>query len=343
MFAVATGSTHPVTRVVFHPNGETFAAGQPNFGVSLLARAGGQVTGTIQIPRVADHTSIVFCDDGARLAVGSLRGVHLFDVATGNLVWHAGGEAVRGAVVAGQGEKLITAARFGLREIRLSTGVANSLRAGSRPLLSRATVVALSPCGRWGFGVYARVRPSLIDLTTGRVACAVDHPCRDGNAPAVTFSTGGERFAVCDGNDVVVYDTPAAAEPEPDDEDETSLVQPEEKQAPRPREVLKPAFRLGPPAGRVVTPQSRGRLRFVNEDEPPAGNWRPPVAFTPGGRGLLVRRPRNRVQLWDVATGAHAGEWSWRFDGMTSLAVAPDGLTAVAGARFGRVVVWDLE
>ena len=68
----------------------------------------------------------------------------------------------------------------------------------------------------------------------------------------------------------------------------------------------------------------------------------PPVALTPDGRGLLVRRPKQRVQLWDVAGGTRLAEWGWRLEVVTCLAVAPDGLTAAAGGRFGRVVAWDL-
>src|SRR5262245_5445493 len=105
MFAVTTASTHPVARIVFHPNGSTFAPFQTNHGVTLLDRAGGQVTGTMVIPRVAEHTSAVFCAGGTRLAVGSLRGVHVFDVATCSLVGHCGGELVTGAILAERGGK----------------------------------------------------------------------------------------------------------------------------------------------------------------------------------------------------------------------------------------------
>src|SRR5262249_58511941 len=113
----------------------------------------------------------------------------------------------------------------------------------------------------------------------------------------------GEGFAVCDGNDIRVYDAPA-----PDPDDATGAETPTEPSlveragtpvAPKPREVLSPIYRLGPAEGTQ-----------------PAGRWRPPFALTPDGRGLLVRRPRNRVQLWDVATGSHAGEWSWRVESL---------------------------
>ncbi|MBA4063827.1 MAG: hypothetical protein C0501_08970 [Isosphaera sp.] len=321
MFAAATASTHPVTHLAFDPAGTTLAVGQPNYGVTLFDRATGLPARTLPLPRVAGYGSVVFCAGGARLAVGSLKGVHLFDAATGDLVGHGGGWTMAGAVLAEGGDGLVAAVRGGLRDVRPSPPAARSLWSHARPLQSRAAVVALSPCGRWGFGVYERVRPSLIDLRTGRVAAALDHRYRSRAGVAVTFSPDGGRFAVADGTDVTVFDTPAepGAEPDGDDDDAPPTV------APPPRKLIEPVFVLGRADG------ERGR------------EWRPAVAFTPGGGGLLVRRPRNRVQLWDVAAGARAAEWGWRLDSVTCLAVAPDGLTAVAGARFGRVVAWDLE
>jgi hypothetical protein len=47
--------------------------------------------------------------------------------------------------------------------------------------------------------------------------------------------------------------------------------------------------------------------------------------------------------MWDVDSGALEADWNWRLEGITCLAVAPDGLTAIAGGRFGRVLTWDLE
>jgi WD40 repeat protein len=49
------------------------------------------------------------------------------------------------------------------------------------------------------------------------------------------------------------------------------------------------------------------------------------------------------VQLWDAPTGTLVNEWSWRFEWVTAVALSADGLTAVAGGRFGRVILWDLE
>lgn len=332
MFAITTGSSHPISHVLFHPNGSTFAVAQPNYGVTMLDRLGGHVLGTLLIPRVADYSSILFVAGGARLVVGSARGITVSDVATGAVIVQRGKDTLAGAILAERGQDLIAATRQGMRNLQIESDATSTFLSDSpRRLQSSAAVIALSPCGRWGFGIYGRERPSLLDLRTGRVMMAVDHPYRVEAAqlasrPTVTFAPNGERFAVCDGNDVVVFDTPSNL---PDDEDEPdpSLVQRAGTQtAPKPRAILASVFRLDRPQG--VDARAR---------------WRPQVAFTPDARGLLVRRPRNRVQLWDVTTGTHTGEWSWRLDSVTCLAIAPDGLTAAAGARFGRVVVWDLE
>ncbi|MCE9566271.1 MAG: hypothetical protein K8U57_29970 [Planctomycetes bacterium] len=332
MYAITTGSTHPITHVVFHPNGSTFAVAQPNYGVTMLDRINGQVVGTIPVPRVSDYSSILFVADGARLVVGSARGITVCDTTTGKLLLQRGKDILAGAVLAERGTELFAATQAGLRELRMiETAEGTFLSDKVRVLQSKAALIALSPCGRWGFGVYGRAKPSLLDLGTGRVAMAVDHPyraelARPSERPFVVFAPNGERFAVCDGNDVRVYDTPSNV-PDDDDEPDPSLVQRAGTQmAPKPRALLEQTFSLTRPEG--------GRA---------ADRWLPQVAFTPDARGLLIRRPRNRVQLWDVSTGAHAGEWSWRIDGLMCLAVAPDGLTAVAGARFGHVIVWDLE
>jgi len=95
--------------------------------------------------------------------------------------------------------------------------------------------------------------------------------------------------------------------------------------APRPHVRLEPVFVLRP------------------ERAAEAGEWLPPFALLADGRGLLVKRPRNRVQLWDAPTGTLVNEWSWRLEWVTCVAVCADGLTAVAGGRFGRVLLWDLE
>lgn len=330
MYAVETGSPHPISHVLFHPNGSTFAVAQPNYGVTLLDRFGGHIVGTIPVPRVADYSSIIFSEGGAYLVISSARGISVCDTATRQVIVQRGKDTLSGAVLAERGEELIAAVRGGLRRLKLEEGPDyRVLDDKALPTQSRATVVALSPCGRRGLGVYGRVRPSLIDIGKGRMAAAVDHPYRQveygGPVPKMTFSPGGARLAICDGADVTVYDTPAD-EPD-DDEPDPSLVQRAgETTAPKPRQLLLPVFRLERPEGVSA-----------------ADRWQPQVAFTPDSRGLLVRRPRNRVQLWDVSAGSHAGEWSWRLDSVTCLAVAPDGLTAVAGARHGRVVVWDLE
>ena len=101
-----------------------------------------------------------------------------------------------------------------------------------------------------------------------------------------------------------------------------------------------------PEDGDVPAPLAVGEAGFVippPDGWPVGAAWRPPFALTPDGRGLLVRRPRERVQLWDLGAGAVAAEWGWRLEAVTCLAVAPDGLTAAAGGRYGRVLLWDLD
>ncbi|VTT97059.1 hypothetical protein : WD-40 repeat-containing protein OS=Anabaena sp. 90 GN=ANA_C12029 PE=4 SV=1 [Gemmataceae bacterium] len=337
MYTLTTASPHPVSHMLFHPDGATFAVAQPNSGVTLVDRASGRVVGTIPVPRVADYSSIIFVENGARLVAASARGVTVCDTATGEILVQFGKGMLSGAALAECATGIVAATGNGLRTLSLATVISGDrtltvLEKRTRSLQSRALLVAVSPGGQWSVGVYGRVKPSLIDIGTGRVALGLDHPYRlEGpyarNLPVVTFAPNGDRFAICDGVNVTVFDTPREESEPEDDEPDPSLVQrAATATAPKPRAIVEPVFTLNRPSGVAAT-------------DP----WRPEVAFTPDGRSLLVRRPRNRVQLWDVGTGSQAGEWSWRLDSVTCLAVAPDGLTAVAGARHGRVVVWDLE
>jgi WD40 repeat protein len=339
MLVVKTTSPHPVVRVVFSPDGTTIAVAQGHTGVTLLERATGQVRAQAKLPRVADYAGVTFCDGNRRLIVGTPKGAYLFDTATGRFVAHEGTSWITSTVFTECEGELIAAGHRGVRRVVIPTDPNKRLLLSyGRPPTDRVTVLALSPCGRWGFGLrrgfgVAYIRPVLLDLASGHVAGAVDHPPRPGEDfnPSVVFSANGERFAVCDGADVGVYDTAGAdpdADPGPETDDHPSLVQRAGGTAiaPKPAAVIQPLFRLGRPEGVASTER-----------------WQPPVALTADGRGLLVRRPRNRIQLWDVATGRTLNEWSWRLDWVTCLAVAPDGLTAAAGARRGHVVLWDLE
>lgn len=338
MLTLTTASPHPVSHVLFHPDGATFAVAQPNSGVTLVDRTGAVVR-VIAVPRVAGYSSIIFVKNGARLVAASPRGVTVCDTASGTLIDQHGWHLLRGAVLTEHEAGVLAVTESGAYDLQLGAAAPGKyplqkMLATWRPLPGRARVVAVLPGGRWAVGVYGRVKPSLVDITTGRVAYSLNLPYRientyGGELPAVAFAPTGERFAFCNGVTLTVFDTPRAEHdpgPDEDDDPDPSLVQrATTATAPKPRAIVEPVFTLDRPYGVA-------RDRTI-----------PPFAFTPDGRGLLIRRPRNRVQLWDVSTATQTREWSWRLDSVTCLAVAPDGLTAVAGARHGRVVMWDLE
>jgi hypothetical protein len=67
------------------------------------------------------------------------------------------------------------------------------------------------------------------------------------------------------------------------------------------------------------------------------------LAFTPCGRKLVGVRPDGAAAVWDVATGsATAFDFRAAAGLLKAVAVAPGGLTAVAGGSRGRLVTWDL-
>jgi WD40 repeat protein len=66
------------------------------------------------------------------------------------------------------------------------------------------------------------------------------------------------------------------------------------------------------------------------------------VAFTPAGDALLSVGWDGVVRQWDRG-GRETAAYAWGAGRLYCLAVAPDGMTAAAGAENGDVVIWDLE
>jgi WD40 repeat protein len=67
------------------------------------------------------------------------------------------------------------------------------------------------------------------------------------------------------------------------------------------------------------------------------------VAFCPDGRGLLSVGWDGIARLWDGRVGRMNTAYQWELGRLLSLAIAPDGMTAAAGAEGGMMVVWDLD
>lgn len=352
MNALRTACRHPVTAVLFSPDGSQFATAQPQHGITLHDRMTGQPVRTFGNPLAAEYFSCLFCDDGRWLAAATPKGLELFDVATGAAVWKSYAWPLGHVRLAADRDRLLAVGGKAVIEVPLSfetplpkwrlvwPGEEHFSVEDLRPSIDRAVARngkgvyphLLSPNGRWLLGLRRNDSPVVVDVAARKVVAVLDHPATVGEAPlgspmprlTVAFVAAADRLAVGDGRTVDVFDVGEGSDKPGESElSAGSLFQRE--QAPLPRSVLRPLFQLDRPEGE--TP----------------GQWWPPIALTPDGRGLLVRRPRQRVQLWDVRTGRLADEWGWRLEAVTCLGVAPDGLTAVAGGRFGRIVTWDLE
>lgn len=332
MIPLQTAASHPVSHIVFAPDGSTVAVAQPHYGVTLIERATGQTVAVCAMPRRATLSGLTFCGDGKYLAAASPKGLEVFETATGAPVaadFRDGFKymklAERGGVAYGLGSDLSGPV---WRPI-----APNKTEFPRNPFVNGPTLtMALSPDAKFSLVTGGRRLPLqslLYDAIAVRIVAKVGGTTND-SLQVVGFCPLSRRFAINDGRTLDVYDTGGDADEGEDEQSaEIPLVQRADGEravvAPKPHAVLTATFTLRP------------------EKTSEAGSWYPPFALLADGRGLLVKRPRNRVQLWDAPTGTLLNEWSWRFEWVTCVAVSRDGTTAVAGGRFGRLLLWDLE
>lgn len=329
MNALRTASGHPVSHVAYSPDGATFAAAQPHSGVTLHDRVTGKAIVTAGSNRVGSYRGLVYLDDGSRLVASTPKGLEVFDVPNGMAAatHHRNG---KDALLGTNGRDVFAAWATWVELVGFDASPPEShdlWRPGD------THIEGFSADGRLAAWVPRANRVAVGNLfatRVDRVVATAEVPGlkklplvtteaglrRPPGPERVVFSPRGDRFAVRNGKAVIVYDLPTDS-PEPDDD---------EGDVPLPHGVMR----------RVVTIPAPDKWP---KDSP----WHPPVTFTPSGRHLLVRRPHQQVQMWDVAGESMVAQWNWQIEGVTCLAVAPDGLTAVAGGRFGKVVVWDLE
>jgi len=65
-------------------------------------------------------------------------------------------------------------------------------------------------------------------------------------------------------------------------------------------------------------------------------------AFSPDSRTLALASEDGTIALYETDAFMERMRFDWKQGSLHSVAFAPDGLTAAAGAAFGRVILWDL-
>jgi hypothetical protein len=333
MIPLQTASRHPVSRIAFSSDGSAVAVAQPHYGVTILDRATGGTLAACAMPRRTDFTGLTFCGGGKYLAAAHAKGLEVFEANSGAQVFRNFRYPQR-FQLAVCGDTLLAAPLRNYTALypKLTITDAVAEPESKRALLHRGDLAfeACSPDGSRLLG-RSRNRFALLRADTAWDIAEVEYPDDEPAPQRVTqFCPTGRRFAICDGRALDVYDAGESSdEGEEEPVADASLARSANGKAvavaPLPHAVLAPTFTLKP------------------ADAAEAGKWYPPFALLADGRGLLVKRPRNRIQWWDAPTGTVVNEWSWRFEWVTCVAVAADGLTAVAGGRFGRVLLWDLE
>lgn len=319
MIPLQTASPHPVTHLRFSPDGALLAVAQPHHGVTVLERATGRTVATCAMPRRGVLSSLTFCDGGMHIATASAKGLEVFDATSGEPVLWKYGMSYKGMRLAERDGEAIGFGPYTAGPV-WSSEKPTELASAFDPLMNvyRPSFTP-SPDGRFALDpTYLVVL--LRDTRRDRYIAAVDRT-DDRNAVVVSaFCPLSRRFALNNGQTLEVFDFSLPDADEAEGESASGL-----PIAPPPHVHLDPTFSLAP-------------------DRPgEAPGWYPPFALTADGRGLLVKRPRNRIQLWDAPTATLLHEWSWRFEWVTCVAVSTDNTTAVAGGRHGRVLIWDLE
>jgi hypothetical protein len=352
MIPLQTASRHPVSHILFSPDGSAVAVAQPHYGVTLLERATGRTLAVCEMPRRALLKDFAFCGDGRFFAAAHAKGLEVFDTATGAPVYRnfhypqAFQLATRGDALLGAAPKNYTALR---PLLKVGDTIASPELTKSVLYRRDLAFVSCAPDGSHVLSVDGN-RFVLLNVASNQTAAEFEHLAAS-QAPAdrvARFCPLGRRFAINDGWTIDAFDAGELAD---EGENEQQADPPLVQRANGTQIAVASAI----PASRAsLAGQSQldagmphvglAPVFSLKPDKPAdAGRWYPPFALAADGRGLLVKRPRNRVQLWDAPTGALVNEWSWRFEWVTCVAVSADGLTAVAGGRFGRVILWDLE
>jgi WD40 repeat protein len=329
MIPLQTAAPHPVSHIVFSPDGSTVAVAQPHHGVTLIERATGRTVTECAMRRRSVLSDLAFFGENYLVAAHA-KGVEVFDTRSGSAVLR-NHHYPRRYLLATRGDAVLGATqRGGYTSINpiLRPAGAGIAEVHERTLCFRNSLqtVAFAPDGSHALAAESN-RYTVLDVVSDRTLAEFEVTVSGSTPPkrVAAFCPSGRRFGMSDGRSLDLFDL-ADASSDCDQHTESSLVQRANAVAvaPMPHTVLSPMFRLLP-------------------DKPTEQSWYPPFALAADGRGFLVKHPRNRVQLWDVPTGTLVNEWSWRFEWVTCVALSADGLTAVAGGRFGRVLLWDLE
>lgn len=176
----------------------------------------------------------------------------------------------------------------------------------------------------------------ILDPFAQRLLAVIDDPTFQFST-ALTYRRQGEWFAVSSNREVTIYNWADVAALEPP------------AREPRRRglfgalreTLVGPSRRTRLDARYGALPTLRPRHRLPAVGQPPTDAL--PVAFLPDGGAFLCRGARSAVELRDLATGAVRATWQFQRAWPRALAVAPDGLTAMAALKGGTVVLWDLE
>lgn len=315
---------HPMARVAYAPDSLEVFTAHPQTGVFGRDRFTGRTVRELLLPNVAWYSRLAVSTCGRYLGVGGGGRVFAYDLAS-----RAAGALVQERVI-----------DFALVERRLRCifrrrgdtlaadmaldppdGVILGIGTNLDPVALKSTgsVIAVSPNGRVGVAVRQRGKPQLVEFLTGQTVGELNFPLRRANENLIgfaVFAPTGTRLALCDGEKLGLFDLSA---------EDWSAIPTQPRQLHPECELERP----DPTAGGTAKDQK-------------AKLWLPPFAFTPDGRHFLTLGLRERVQLFDARVGKVVEQWGWRMEDVTCLAVAPDGLTACAGGRRGRMTVWDL-